>query len=208
MKRLILYAGLLIIVHSIGLFSQNVPKTIIQPAEPCPGATEKVIINGIVLSAQQIMEMEQAYGAKPLPGNYWYDTNSGLYGAVGYPSYGFMLSGHDLGELQANASNGDSPVFVNKRQLPQSEWLVWSYLLGYMIQPGRYWLDENGNAGLEDNPVPLENLYLAAQRNNYMGAGSGGDNFWSTRFSAGNSNAQNTQGYVSVPGHGPGGYGF
>jgi hypothetical protein len=92
--------------------------------------------------------------------------------------------------------------------LPQSEWLVWSYLLGYMIQPGRYWLNANGNAGLEGNQMPLENLYLAVQRNNYQGAGSGGDNFWSTRFSSGNSNAQNTQGYVSVPGHGPVGYGF
>ena len=70
-----------------------------------------------------------------------------------------------------------------------------------------YWLDKNGNAGLEGNPMPLENLYLAAQRNNYAGAGSGGDNFWSTRFSAGNSNSQNTHGYVSVPGNGPVGYG-
>lgn len=84
-----------------------------------------------------------------------------------------MLAGHDLGELEANASNGDSPVYVKARQPSQSEWLVWSYLLGYMIQPG-----------------------------------SGGENFWSTRFSAGNSNAQNTQGYVSVPGHGPVGNGF
>jgi len=55
--------------------------------------------------------------------------------------------------------------------------------------------------------MPLENLYLAAQRNNYKGAGSGGDNFWFTRFSAGNSNSQNTQGYVIVPGYGPVGYG-
>ena len=71
-----------------------------------------------------------------------------------------------------------------------------------------YWLDTNGNSGLEGNPMLHENLYLAAQRNNYTGAGSGGDNFWTTRFRAGYSNAQNTQGYVSVPGHGPVGYGL
>ena len=208
MRKIVSLIISMIFFLSTGLSAQDVPKTPNQPAEIDLNAAEQVIINGITLSAQQILEMEQAYGAKPITGNYWYDTNSGLYGVVGYPSYGFMLADYDLGELQANASNGDSPVFVNKRQLPQSEWLVWSYLLGYMIQPGRYWLDANGNAGLEGNPIPLENLYLAAQRNNYMGAGSGGDNFWSTRFSAGNSNAQNTQGYVSVPGHGPVGYGF
>ena len=117
----------MIFLSTPGLNGQDVPST---PIQPDPAATEEVIINGITLSAQQIKEMEQAYGAKPLPGNYWYDTNSGLYGVVGYPSYGFMLAGYDLGELQVDALNGDSPVFVNKRQLPQSEWLVWSYLLG------------------------------------------------------------------------------
>jgi len=159
----------MIFLSTPGLNGQDVPST---PIQPDPAATEEVIINGITLSAQQIKEMEQAYGAKPLPGNYWYDTNSELYGVVGYPSYGFMLEGYDLGELQVDASNGDSPVFVNKRQLPQSEWLVWSYLLGYLIQPGRYWLDAIGKAGLEGNHMPMENLYLAAQRNNYNGAGS------------------------------------
>ena len=34
------------------------------------------------------------------------------------------------------------------------------------------------------------------------------DNFWSTQHSAGNCNANNTQGYVNVPGHGVIGYGF
>jgi hypothetical protein len=110
--------------------AQDVPKTPIQTDEADPVTPEQVIINGMALSAQQVMEMEQAYGVKPLPGNYWYDTYSGLYGAVGCPSFGFMHEGHDLGELQANVSNGDSPIFVNKRQLPQSGWLVWSYLLG------------------------------------------------------------------------------
>ena len=34
------------------------------------------------------------------------------------------------------------------------------------------------------------------------------DNFWSTSFSAGNYNADNTEGYVSVPGYGPVDYGM
>ena len=173
------------------------------------GDETKVVINGNVLTDEQISELEKIYSVKPLPGNYWYDSNSGLYGVVGYPAYGFMLAGHDFGEMDSDASNGDVGVFVNGRELPQLEWAVWSQLLGYIIQPGRYWLDENGNAGYEGNPVPTENLYLAAQRNYYNGSGgSGGNNIWSTRFSAGNYDSNNQRGYVSVPGYGPVGYGF
>ena len=81
-------------------------------------------------------------------------------------------------------------------------------MLGYWIQMGSYWLDEKGNAGYEGNPTPLVNLYLAARQNAYQGRGSTGDNFWSSRFSAGNYDSGNQRGYVSVPGYGPVGYGF
>ena len=80
--------------------------------------------------------------------------------------------------------------------------------MGNYIQPGAYWLDANGNAGYEGSTTPLVNLYVAAQSNNYKGSSGSGDRFWSSRFSAGNSNADNSQGYVSVPGYGPVGYGF
>jgi hypothetical protein len=77
---------------------------------------------------------------------------------------------------------------------------------------GRYWFDGLGNWGVEGNPFALGNLYAIVQARmaaSWSGGGAGtGDSFWTTRFSAGNSNADNTQGYVSVPGHGPVGYGF
>nr|WP_282015468.1 hypothetical protein [Marinifilum flexuosum] len=177
-------------------------------AMPAQSQEEKVIINNIELNQSQIEEFEKYYGTKPLPGNYWYDKISGLYGVVGYASFGFMLPNHDLGHLRRDASNGQTNVIVNGRELPQNEWLVWSYVLGYYIQPGNYWFDHLGNAGYIGNPIPTVNLYLAAQQNGYSGKGSGGDNFWSTRFSAGNYDQGNTRGYVSVPGHGPVGYGF
>jgi hypothetical protein len=172
--------------------------------------TEKreVIINNLTLSADQIADLENTYGIQPEAGQYWYDTKSGLYGVVGYPAYGFMLPGHDFGALNRDVSSGDTGVFVNGRELPQTEWAVWSYMLGYWIQPGSYWLDHQGNAGYEGNPIPLVNLYVAAQQNAYGGQGGSGDNFWSTRFSAGNYDSGNQRGYVSVPGHGPVGYGF
>jgi hypothetical protein len=41
-----------------------------------------------------------------------------------------------------------------------------------------------------------------------VGASGAPDQFWSTGFSAGNSNADNSEGYVSVPGYGPVSYGM
>jgi hypothetical protein len=171
-------------------------------------SSEPVVINGSAMSAVQIQEIEQRYGVKPLPGDYWYDTASGLYGVSGHQAFGFMMPGHDFGTLSAHASAGNTNVFVNGRHLPQAEWLIWSALLGNYIQPGRYWLDAMGNAGYEGSHMPIVNLYVAAQQNTLAGAGAGGDNFWTTRFSAGSSDSGNTRGYVSVPGYGPMGYGF
>ncbi len=168
----------------------------------------RIIINGQELSKGQIRELIDAYATEPLPGNYWYDARSGLYGAVGFPAYGFMRPDHKFGSVDRKASKGDTGVFINGRELPLSEFTVWSYIVGSWIQPGAYWLDHQGNAGNEGNPTPVINLYTAAQQNSYTGRGSGGDNFWSTRFSAGNYNEDNSQGYVSVPGYGPIGYGF
>jgi hypothetical protein len=166
-----------------------------------------VVINNKALSKEQIAEIEQTYGIKPLPGNYWYDPRSGLYGVVGYQAYGFMLPNHSFGTMDRNSSNGNTGVFVNGREIPLTEYTVWSSIVGNWIQQGSYWLDGNGNAGYEGNPMPVINLYQAAQQRAY-GGGGGGDNQWNTRFSAGNYNSDNSQGYVSVPGYGPVGYGF
>jgi hypothetical protein len=188
--------------------SQNKTSTSGKTKSQAAGVKDKVIINDVELSEKQIAELEQIYKVKPLPGDYWYDARSGLYGVAGFQAYGFMLAGHAFGKLEKNASNGNTGVFINGRELPQPEWLIWCQLLGYIIQPGRYWLDGNGNAGYEGNPIPTENLYMAAQRNSYRGSGTGGDNIWSSRFGAGNYDSGNQRGYVSVPGYGPIGYGF
>ena len=173
-------------------------------------ASAEIVVNGRRLSTAQVASLSQTYGVTPRAGRYWYDAKSGLYGAEGYAAFGFMRPGHRFGRLTAQASNGRSGVFVNGRQLQQGEWVVLSQLVGAPVQPGRYWLDGRGNAGFEGSGVPLVNLYAsagrAAQRNQQNHGG--GDNFWSTRFSAGNSDRGGTRGYVSVPGYGPVGYGF
>jgi hypothetical protein len=147
-------------------------------------------------------EFQKIYHLKPIPGNYWYDTKSGLWGLAGGQALGFIYAGHSYGTLPNNASNGNTGIFINGRNIPLSEAIVWSQVTGTPGQPGRYWLDQVGNVGYEGIQYPLFNLYVLASQNNYKGKNGGGDNFWSSRYANGNSNADNSEGYVSIPGTG------
>ena len=165
----------------------------------------EVRINGNVMSPELLTEFEGLYGIRPAPGNYWYDSQSGLYGVMGYQAAGMMITGHTLGVMPENASGGNTGVFMNGRNLTALEVNYIAALLQTPAMPGRYWLDGYGNCGVDGLPVPLVNFYEVSRMR--FGSG-GGDNFWSSHFSAGNSDSGNTRGYVSVPGHGPVGYGF
>lgn len=173
-----------------------------------PAAVEgDVLINGRALTSQREDEFVQRYGVAPVPGSYWYDAKSGLWGLAGQAAAGFLLPGHDFGALAANASNGHTSIFLNGREMPQQEVLVFGSLVG-PIAPGRYWLDGRGSYGYEGLELPVGNLYVIAAASGGGGGGGGGDNFWSSRFARGNSNADNSQGYVSVPGVGTVTYGM
>jgi hypothetical protein len=174
-------------------------------AQEQQGADLPVRINGLVMTPELLIEFEALYGVRPIPGDYWYDSNSGLYGAMGHQAAGMMMPGHMLGEMPANASGGNTGVFMNGRNLTSVEVNYIATLLQTPAMPGRYWLDAYGNCGIEGLPIPLVNFYEVSRMR--FGSG-GGDNFWSSHFSAGNSDSGNTRGYVSVPGHGPVGYGF
>lgn len=194
---------------SCGEDAPDAPSESGPPASNGSNATAPVVINGREMSAEQREAFAQIYRVQPAPGEYWYDAFSGLWGNAGGPSAGFLLAGHDFGPLAPDVSKGDSNVHLNGRHLPRGEVLMFSTIVG-AVAPGRYWLDGQGNYGYEGYPQAVGNLYMALAQNPYAsgGAAGGGDNFWSTRFSAGNSNADNSQGYVSVPGVGPVSYGM
>ncbi len=209
----------LAVIFGLGVLLLSIHSTVIAQMHQA-----KVTINGHVLSATEINDLQMIYGVQPQAGNYWYDRVSGMYGNVGETTSGFMYPDHSFGDLSENCSLGDTEVFMNGRELPYEEWLVWSQVLGAYIQQGSYWFDVYGNIGVEGYAHPVANLYLAAQQRAAMqqqvyGGGYGGgqqqaygggsgDNFWSTRFSAGNYDNGGSRGYVSVPGHGAVGYGF
>lgn len=160
---------------------------------------DAVTFNDITLSADQLAEFEKIYKLKPRPGRYWYDKMCGLYGLFGQPALGYLYAGHDYGTLARNASNGNTRVLINNRELTQFEWMMLSQLLGAPVMPGNYWVDAQGNAGMQGNPAPLVNLFMAAQQNAYN-AGRGGDNFWSSRYAAGNSTSDGSAGYINLGG--------
>ncbi|NND06792.1 MAG: hypothetical protein HKN87_10475 [Saprospiraceae bacterium] len=68
----------------------------------------------------------------------------------------------------------------------------------------------NGNLGMEGNPIPLGNVYVAIRN---ISQPRTSDNFWSSAlYGAGNyytgKDGKPSQGYVSVPGYGPASFGM
>jgi hypothetical protein len=122
-----------------------------------------IVVNGVHLSAEQLAELERSHRAPLRDGRYWYDPISGAWGAQGGPTLGFIHAGLELGgPLPADASNGETGVFVNGRELH------WYDLAGLQqlgpIWPGRYWIDALGNFGIEGG-ARLGNLcWLVQQR--------------------------------------------
>jgi hypothetical protein len=132
---------------------------------PLPASVRQhILVNGVPLSAAGAALL-QHLGIRPLPGAYWYDSVSGAVGAIGQGTSGFLPAGLPLGgPLQAGASNGTSGVFVNGRQLTAGEETFLESVLGSPIAPGSYFLDANGDAGLEGGPVLVNLVQLAQQR--------------------------------------------
>lgn len=173
--------------------------------------SQSVIINDRELTMEQIQEIYQIYGIKPKPGKYWYDSRSGAYGIKEGPVIGVMYPGHQYGNLASNASLGNSGVFINNRQLQSTEAIQLANLFGYYKPvPGRYWMNSNGDIGVEGYAYAIGNIYMAiaiAQRSQANWSTRSG-NLWSSGlYSGGNyytgANGQPSQGYVSVPGYGP-----
>jgi hypothetical protein len=99
------------------------------------------------------------------------------------------------GPLRADASGGDSALFVNDRELTRQEV---DYLARYVAVPvGRYWLDDDGNVGLEGSAEALLNLYAIIRSS---AGDQDGDNFWSRDLIGAAGNSSGGCVYVSVDG--------
>jgi len=146
------------------------------PTLASQAARLETIINGIPITETQKAEFIRLYGVPPLAGDFWYDTRSGLWGVKGREAFGLLRPGHNYGTLAATASAGTTGVFINGRQINVAEALYLRNLLGTVI-PGRWWLDgATGYFGLEGNPIPAGNLFVAVRA--VQSRGGGGANYY------------------------------
>ena len=144
-------------------------------------AQDNVVVNKQRLSAQIVQEFQAYYGIAMQNGDYWYDKYSGAWGYTGGPAIGLLLPGMNLGgELQVNASNGNTSVFINGRELHLMDVLGLQQLIGPVL-PGRYWLDGYGNAGYEGGPA-LVNLWQLAQNSQASQGSQGGSTFYRNSY--------------------------
>jgi len=122
-----------------------------------------IVVNDQPVAPQQLT----ALGLPAVPGVYWYDRTSGFIGHVGAPVEGQIMPGLPIGgpALRADASNGNTGVFINGRELTQIE--VAALSRQGQVRQGRWWMNAYGVFGAEGGPA-LGRVMLG-------GGGGGGD---------------------------------
>jgi hypothetical protein len=132
-------------------------------AEPAATRTlgHAVVVNGERLGDDELAALPP--GVRVADGRYWYDRISGAWGFEGGPTAGFVMPGLVIGgALRVDTSNGNTGVFINGRQLHVEDVSALRQLLGQVL-PGRWWIDAQGNFGLEGLGMS-GNLWLLAQQ--------------------------------------------
>ena len=129
-----------------------------------------VVINQVRLAEPDLKMIEQRWNIRIPNGNYWYDRFSGAWGMEGGPTAGWIPAGLELGgALRADASSGNTGVFINGRELHLMD--VAGLMQITQVYRGRWWVDAQGNFGAEGGPA-LGNLRILAQQRRGGGYGA------------------------------------
>lgn len=158
-----------------------IPASLVAPAVPAAD----VVVNARPLDAPTLQQLQRAYGVPIRPGRYWYDRVSGAWGLEGGPAAGQIHPGLALGgALRADASRGDTRVFVNGRELHRLD--VAALQRCTPVIPGRYWVLANGVGGYEGLPPSFNLAALCGGRGG--GSSTRCDNYGGGQFACSNSN--------------------
>jgi hypothetical protein len=154
------YAQTLVFARGSG--GQAAAPTAAEVWEPGAATERNVFINRTKLPSERVQQMERQYGTLIMDGRYWYDARCGAWGVEGGPTLGFIFPGLDLpSPMPSDISGGGTRIFINGREIHVQDQLALQQIFG-VTYPGRYWLDAQGNLGVEGG-MAIANLGAAIQ---------------------------------------------
>lgn len=161
-----------------------------------PAQANGVVVNDRALPPDAVRALEGSTQSRIAPGRYWYDAVSGAWGREGGPIAGQLQPGLPLGgRLRADASHGNTRVYVNGRELQLGEVMWLQQACRSPVHAGRYWVDARGVGGFEGRGPSFN---LAACGNGSSQRRAGGSSTRTYCDSAGNCSSHGLWGWVGT----------